>query len=188
MSNKRIQVLHGDLDQKALDWLDAQTNMSATIRLMIHQASRGSHDDYVMKCAKESSGIFGSNGSQDSQKPVVPETKPTEPTVNTNNASQTANEPIQAIEPTPTVTNTPDVDSGQEPVKSAVEEVLDPNESNQSNNHVKQEPEQVITQPVEQEKPEPFVSEKPKQSVDWDKLEDEKSDTISRMMADLGRN
>ena len=59
MSKRRIQILQGDLDKDAIEWLNAQQNMSASIRLLIYQASRGSKEDYVMECAKQSLGVFG---------------------------------------------------------------------------------------------------------------------------------
>ena len=182
MSNKRIQVLHGDLDQKALEWLDAQTNMSATIRLMIHQASRGSNDDYVMKCAKESQGIFGGSGD----------------TLQTTNPSQ-RDEMIEQLGHGHSITTTlgelePTTIHAENPadIPNRIEELAEttvvpkelPEERQVSQISVekdipKVQPETVQTPPVQPEQ---------KKTVDWDKMEDEKNDTISRMMADLKRN
>lgn len=180
MSDKRIQVLHGDLDKKALDWLDSQTNMSATIRLMIHQASRGSNDDYVMKCAKESSGIFGGTSQ-------ISQTAPTEPV---KRVAESKPEPeVAAVQQETTHKPTePETAVYIEPVQEKTVEKVEPETIKtitDSDTPVVQN-ESIKTEETEtvDERPSP----KPKQSVNWDQMDDEKNDTISRMMADLGRS
>lgn len=173
MSNKRIQVLHGDLDQKALEWLDAQTNMSATIRLMIHQASRGSNDDYVMKCAKESQGIFGGSSQRDEMieqlghgHSITSTLSEVEPT--TSELPEERQVPEISVEKDISNVQPEPVQTPQAPVETEVVPTVP-----------------TMQQPVQQTPP---AQPEQKKTVDWDKMEDEKNDTISRMMADLGRN
>lgn len=195
MSNKRIQVLHGDLDQKALEWLDAQTNMSATIRLMIHQASRGSNDDYVMKCAKESQGIFGGSGD------TLQTTNPSQRdemieqlghghsiTPTTIHAENPADLPNRLKELAETIIVSKELPEERQVSEISVEKDIpkvqpEPVQTPQA--PVETEVVPTMQQPVQQTPP---VQPEQKKTVDWDKMDDEKNDTISRMMADLGRN
>ena len=176
MSNKRIQVLHGDLDQKAFDWLDAQTNMSASIRLMIHQASRGANEDYVMKCAKESQGIFG--GSVD----VLPTTIHAENPADVPNHINELAETTIAPKELPEERQVPEV-SVEKDIPNVQPEPVQTPQASVETEVVPTVP--TMQQPVQQTPP---VQPEQKKTVDWDKMEDEKNDTISRMMADLKRN
>lgn len=194
MSNKRIQVLHGDLDQKALEWLDAQTNMSATIRLMIHQASRGSNDDYVMKCAKESQGIFGGSGdtlqtTNPSQRyEMIGDLGHGHPITTTIHAENSADVPNRLKELAETTVEPKELPEERQVPEISVEKDIpnvqpEPVQTPQA--PVETEVVPTMQQPVQQTPP---VQPEPKKVVDWDKMEDEKNDTISRMMADLKRN
>lgn len=193
MSNKRLQILQGDLDQQALDWLNAQTNMSATIRLMIYQASRSKKEDYVMACAKQSSGAFGPSSST----PTMTEQEPskqskqevTEPLKDTKPANETPTEKNELKMKVPNkLKSVSRVDRDTDKIDSKDSNDLEPETSKPNEAGLESQTDDSDNLDSENTDNE-SSDEKPtdKSSVDWDKMEDEKSDTITRMMADLGR-
>lgn len=72
MSTKKTKRITArvDLDDKALaTWLSKQTNISASLRLLMMQASRVSSDDYVFYCASQM-GLPVSNQAKAEPAPV----------------------------------------------------------------------------------------------------------------------
>ena len=162
MSKRRIQILQGDLDQQSIDWLNKQSNMSASIRLLIYQASRQGAEDYVMKCAKQASGIFGNE----------------QPQKNVDNSNQSA-EMIDALEHGHSIT-------------TSLSDVRDPKEIEEEQPYIEEvekvdEPE-VEETPVDEPTVAEQEQEQPATEIDWEEEENAKQSRIQQMMADLGRN
>lgn len=166
MSKRRIQILQGDLDQQSIDWLNKQSNMSASIRLLIYQASRQGAEDYVMKCAKQASGIFGDE----------------QPQKNADNSNQST-EMIDALEHGHSIT-------------TSVSQVRNPKEIEEEEEqpYIEEEEVEKVDEPEVEETPvdEPTVAEQeqeqPATEIDWEEEENAKQSRIQQMMADLGRN
>ena len=164
MSKRRIQILQGDLDQQSIDWLNAQTNMSASIRLLIYQASRQGAEDYVMKCAKQASGIFTENGTPVVKEPQVNKSNEFEPEV----SSPWIPDEKDRLETTPTK-DVPYIEETEIIDETEVEEIpVD-------------EPTVDVNEAVDE------TSEAPTE-IDWEEEEIAKQNRIERMMQDLGRN
>ena len=163
MSKRRIQILQGDLDQQSIDWLNKQSNMSASIRLLIYQASRQGAEDYVMKCAKQASGIFGDE----------------QPQKNVDNSNQSA-EMIDDLEHGHSITTSlshvrdpKEIEEEEEPHIEEVEKVDEP---------------EVEETPVDEPTVAEQEQEQPATEIDWEEEENAKQSRIQQMMADLGRN
>lgn len=153
MNDKRLHIVVND--EQSIKWLEAQNNMSASIRLLIQQVANGdtSFEDYILYCAKQAPSPFAKHHQK--EKPTV------EPTLEVD-------EPIE-----------------KEEVKSESEPELDVEietaEEKPKETEGELEPEKIQVQPEQNED----KSEEENTGIDWDEQEAQHESRIERMMKDL---